>query len=184
MSLAASATTRSCPDPGRRTKTRCRPTATGWPYPGETFANGSTIADFTLSGTVEDFTSIDATYSGGNSSGTLTLTYDLSVAALGASDNVVNGAYTNTNGSTLTVTDGDLSYVSGPDPGCTGSGTIEFEDAGLNVYDWDITLSSCTAGDGVASGVAMIADSSGGSNNTLFMIGQINDVPWVMQATK
>ena len=51
--------------------------ATGWAYPGQTFANGSAVADFTLSGTVEDFTSIDATYSGGNSSGTLTLTYDL-----------------------------------------------------------------------------------------------------------
>lgn len=159
-------------------------TATGWAFLGQTFANGSAVADFTLNGTVDDFTRMDATYSGGNSSGTLTLTYDLGQSALGASDTLVNGTYTNDNGDTLTVTDGDLSFVAGPEPACTGSGTITFENGGKNIYDWDITLSGCSIVNGAASGVAMVTDSSSGSNDALYMVGQVGNFPWVTLLSK
>ncbi len=159
-------------------------TATGWAFIGQTFADGSAVADFELTGTVDEVTSIGATYSGGNSSGTLTLTYDDDASALAASDALVNGTYTNNNGDTLTVTDGDLSFVAGPDPACTGTGTLDFEPQGKNVYDWDITLSGCAIVNGAASGVAMVTDSSSGSNDALYMVGQVGNFPWVTLLSK
>jgi hypothetical protein len=55
----------------------------------------------------------------------------------------------------------------------------------MNVYDWTITLTNCDV-NGEASGVATLTESSSGAGdlNWLFMIGNLDNFPWVMGATK
>jgi hypothetical protein len=160
-------------------------TANGYAAPGQLFTNGNSAGTFTLSGTVEDFTTIDATYSGANESGTLTLTYDEDMSARTASDAVVNGTYTTAQGSTVTVANGSLSLQSGPDPGCTGTGTISWENSGKNVYDWTLTMSGCTATpNGSGSGVAILADSATGQSDLLVMGGEVASFPFNLGAEK
>ena len=56
----------------------------------------------------------------------------------------------------------------------------QFENAGQECLRLGHHVGGCAIGNGAASGVAMVTDSSTGSNDALFMVGQVGNFPWVM----
>lgn len=157
--------------------------ATGWPPANSTFANGSTVANFTLTGTLFEGGTLNGTYSGANESGTLSLTYDTANSNRSASLATVAGTYT-TQGSVTTVainSNGSFTLNStlGPAMNCIGNGTFSVPDATRNVYIWNMTMSGCF-NNGAADGLAYLL-----ANNTLLvMLGRTSGSPFSLAGTK
>lgn len=154
--------------------------ATGWPPSGTTFANGSTMGTFTLSGLVLEGNRIDASYSGAGTSGRLEMGYD-SVSDRGSSLSKVAGSYSiapglGTASMAITAT-GNLTFNSANGSNCIGNGTVQAPDARKNVYTWSVTYSGCEVLSGQGTGLAYLDDSAGGPDSALYMLGATSSTP-------
>lgn len=127
---------------------------------GTTFADGSTQATGTASGTISAGQSISATFDyttskGTSSSETLTFSYN-SLYKTGSSLAAIAGNYTTTDGSTVSVTSSGEVTSQDPNTGCVLNGTISIINASYDVYDVSYTFSNCVGAAGVLNGSTAI----------------------------
>lgn len=155
--------------------------ATGWPPVGQTFPNGSGMANFSLTGNVAERSSISGSYSGANLSGTISLTYDGTLTIRAASLSTVGGSYSSADGVVSIAISGNtitMNAATGPSNNCTGNGTISIPEPSQNIYKWSMTLAGCNV-NGSADGLATIP-----VTNFLSLLGRLEDVPFSMIVNK
>jgi hypothetical protein len=151
------------------------------------FSDGSTRGTGTVSGTVNERSSIAATLSfttslGTATTGQLTLTYDSSYEQL-SSLATIAGNYTNTASpgtDVLSIDDaGVLSYTDPLTTQCTAAGTVTVLDSSYSVYGAEMTFSNCAGAYSVLNGVSIqglaSVDTSTSPRSLRFMVhGMVN----------
>lgn len=156
---------------------RLSASAKGWTPPGSTFANGSTSATFSLTGTVLQENRIDSAYSGGGESGRIAATYHDARSNREASLAVAAGSYVTSGGGALAINSTGAMTLNSPNgPNCVGNGTLQVPNRLRNVYKWSMTLSGCTAGNGNAEGVGYMGDIGSRLNSRIVLLGAAPDV--------
>lgn len=130
--------------------------------PGTTLADGSTFANLTITGTVDENTSLNLTIAAAGTSTAVTTTYN----ALYERDSdlaTVAGVYSGFEifgdpASFVVDVMGGITSQSGS--GCVGSGQITIIDAGFNAYDVSLTLdvATCGAVSGLYDGLGLTDD--------------------------
>jgi hypothetical protein len=131
----------------------------GYTEVGTTFADGSTHGTGSLSGTIQERTSISSTTqfttdAGTSSNGTLSLTFN-SLYNLASSLATISGNYTDPNsGDVISITGAGAVTWQDAATGCVGNGTISIIDAAYNAYRVQFSYASCTGAAAVLNGVA------------------------------
>jgi hypothetical protein len=133
---------------------------TGVPAPGSTFADGSVQGTGTLTGTVQERSTITftATFTTANNTVTnasVTLTYDHSYDADSALATVA-GNYKNAvapNVDVVNVAGDGVLFLQDPTTGCVANGTVKVIDAAWDLYSVEFTFASCVPPSDVLNGV-------------------------------
>jgi hypothetical protein len=147
-----------------------------------TYSDGSTRGTGTVSGTINERSSITATMTFTTSLGTaitgqLALTYDPGYEQA-SSLTTIAGNYTNTASpgtDVLTIDDaGLLSYTDPLTTQCTATGTVTVLDSSYSVYGAEMTFSNCTGAYAVLNGVSIQGlanlDTSASAKSLQFMM--------------
>jgi hypothetical protein len=133
---------------------------TGVPPAGMTFTDGSIQGTGTLTGTVQDrstitFTSVFTTANNTVTNASVTLTYDHSYDADSALATVA-GNYKSvvaTSNETLNIAADGVLFIQDPDTGCVANGTVTLIDAAYDLYNVEFTFASCVAPADVLNGL-------------------------------
>lgn len=157
-------------------------TFTGYAPLGFVFSNNQAVAQFNVSGTVNQGASISGTYSGGGDQGTVSLTDNPSLYNQGSSLSslVVTWEGTGADGGTLTFTNqSNGSFFGQSTDGCTFTGNYTIINSSFNAYAVAVSA-TCPNGSYSASGLVTLAvDTSvnklgifyGISNSTISLTG-------------
>lgn len=114
---------------------------------GSTFADGTTLASCTLSGTLVERQSLSTTINCTTTSGTpsqsvVDLTFDV-IYERDSSLQVIAGSYDDA-GPVLTIDANGVLFEQDPATGCISNGQVNILDAAFNVYEIRFGFSSCT----------------------------------------
>ncbi len=169
--------------------TRVTSSFTGVPGAGNTFADGSIQGSGTLTGTVQDRSTITftATFTTANNTVTnasVTLTYDHSYDADSALATVA-GNYKSvvaTSSETLNIAADGVLFIQDPDTQCAANGTVTLIDAAYDLYNVELTFASCVAPADVLNGLHLTGlltiDSTSSPNlMILAMHGTVGGIP-------
>ncbi len=134
---------------------------TGHAAPGTTLADGSTVANVTISvGTVSERASLDLTVGAAGTSTSVSTTFDNSYDR-GSDLATVAGAYSSFDifGDPASFSvDANGIITSQSNSGCVGNGQISIIDANFNAYNVTLDVTSCGALDGMYDGLGLTQD--------------------------
>ncbi len=156
-------------------------TGTGRLYamPGETLADGSTVADLTISsGTVSGGVSFDFSLTAAGQTSTGSTVYDTDYDR-GSDLATVAAVYTTFSifGSASSFTVDAAGVISGQSAaGCVLSGQVSVIDALFNAYDVQLGVASCGASDGTYVGLGLTVDEAATDDRFLFPVFTNQDV--------
>jgi hypothetical protein len=167
---------------------------TGVPAPGSTFADGSIQGTGTLTGTVQDRSTINLTATFTTASNTVTnasvtLTYDHSYDA-DSSLATVAGNYASVvagNSETLSIANDGVLFLQDPSTSCVANGTVTLIDTAYDLYNVELTFASCVAPADVLNGLHLTGlltiDSTATPNAmVLAMHGTVSGTPLALLA--
>ena len=134
---------------------------TGHAAPGTTLADGSTVANVTISvGTVSERASLDLTVGAAGTSTSVSTTFDNSYDR-GSDLATVAGAYSSFDifGDPASFSvDANGIITSQSNSGCVANGQISIIDANFNAYNVTLDVTSCGALDGMYDGLGLTQD--------------------------
>jgi hypothetical protein len=141
--------------------------------PGETLADGSTVADLTIaSGTVSEGASFDFDLTAAGQTTTISTTYD-NVYDRGSDQATVEAVYTTLSilgtNSSFTV-DAAGAIIGQTATGCVLSGQVSVIDALFNAYDVQLDVANCGASDGTYDGLGLTVDETLPDDRFLFPV--------------
>lgn len=150
---------------------------------GLQWPNNTTVASFSMDGTVAERDTITGTYAGAGDMGTLTLSFD-SVYDRASSLAVLAGQWARLDALqnyTATFSFDGQGAIDGSDAdGCIYSGAVTVADMSVDVYTVALTVENCPASgvnlNGQYAGGGVLTDETPGSNqNDVFVLGVSND---------
>jgi hypothetical protein len=154
---------------------------------GLRWPDNTTVADFTIDGTVAARATITGTYGGGGDMGTLTLSFD-SVYDRDSSLAALVGQWERLDAlqnPTATFSFDAQGAIEGSDAdGCIYSGTVTVPDPTVNVYAVALTVASCVASgvniNGRYDGTGVLTDETSGSSQSDVFILAANSNQYVI----
>jgi len=141
--------------------------------PGTTLADGSTVSNLTITGTVSEGNTLNLTIAAAGVSTSVSMTFDAPLYNRTSALATVAGVYSGFEifgdpASFVVDAMGGITSQSGS--GCVGSGQINVIDAGFNAYDVSLTLdvATCGAVSGLYDGLGLTDDDMAINDNNAF----------------
>lgn len=145
-------------------------TGVGFAPAGTTWIDGSTLTSLTISGSMAERSSIQASWASGSSeSGSISLVYD-PIHDRNSALRLLSGSWTSvTVGYSIVLNVDEVGTFSGSDTnGCTYTGSATLIDENHNSYDINLDIAGCSSWEGAYSGLAVLGDNQS-QNDTLFI---------------